>query len=86
MPVNYNKVHDYLGMNLDNNTKGCVNIYMIKYVHKVLEAFPEKITSTLAPSAVHYLFEIKEEGEANLLPKAQERHFHIQWLGYYSCV
>ena len=34
--------HDYLGMNLDFSKKGEVDIDMIPYIKKIIEAFPEK--------------------------------------------
>ena len=37
MKVSQGKVHEYLGMTLDYNVKGQLNIKMIYYINKILE-------------------------------------------------
>ena len=51
--------HDYLGMDLDFSEKGAVKVSMIKYVKKIIGAFPEEIKSTSNSPAADQIFQIR---------------------------
>ena len=39
------KIHNYLGMTLDYNIDGKVQITMFEYIAKIIEAFPMELSS-----------------------------------------
>ena len=49
---------------------------MIKYLHKVIETFPEALQGTKALSARYHLFTVREDGEIKFLPEEQARQLH----------
>ena len=49
---------------------------MINFLKEIMEEFPEAITSTKTTPAAEYLFKVREEGEAKLLPEEQAIIFH----------
>lgn len=70
LTVSWGKVHDYLGMDLDFATEpGAMAISMIKYLHKVIEEFPEVLQSTKACPAGNQLFTIRPDDVRELLPE-----------------
>ena len=68
--------HDYLGMNLDFSTAGTVNIDMIPYIKKVINAFPKKITGVQSTPAGDRLFQVRPPTEATFFPRDQACAFH----------
>ena len=76
MIVTREKVHDYLGMDLDYTKKGVLRVSMIKYLKKVFDNFLEQITSTSSSPAVDHLFKICEGDAVKVLPKEQAVNFH----------
>ena len=65
------KIHDYLGIDIDWSKDGKVTIGMIKYLNQILDEFIEEITKTLATMSADYLFKIREECDAALLPEVE---------------
>ena len=61
LKVNCEKVHDYMGMDLDFPEKGTVKVSIIKYLNKILASFPEEICGTYDTPSSNYLFHIREE-------------------------
>ena len=49
---------------------------MIKYLHKIIQGFPEVIKGGAATPANDHLFQVWEDGEVKLLPKEQALSFH----------
>jgi hypothetical protein len=66
--------HTYLGMEFDYSCIGEVKISMQKYITKIIEEFPEEITSTSATPAADYLFVVREDGRK--LNEEQATAFH----------
>ena len=62
-------MHDYIAMDLDYTGKKNVKIFMIKYLKKILTAFPEEITKTAQTPAGKHLFKVASEDMAKLLPE-----------------
>lgn len=87
LTVHRGKIHDYLGMDLDFSKKGAVRVSMIKYLHKILEGFPEAISGTAATPAGENLFKVRDETDRKLLPEEQAQHFHrtVAQLLFLSC-
>ena len=53
------KVHGYLGMDIDWMTKpGVMIVFMVKYLQKIIEEFPEAIKPN-SPSPAGDLFDVK---------------------------
>ena len=63
-------------MILDFSTAGEVNIDMIPYIQKVINAFPEKITGVQSTPAGDCLFQVRPPTEATFLPEEQANAFH----------
>jgi hypothetical protein len=68
--------HDYLGMNLDFSSAGALQIDMVPYIAKVVDAFPEMITGVQSTPAGDRLFQVRPHDEAKFLPEEQARAFH----------
>jgi hypothetical protein len=62
-------LHDYLGMNINFSQPGSVSFDMIPCITKVLHDFPKKITGVASSPAADYLFKIRAQSEAQLLPE-----------------
>jgi hypothetical protein len=69
-------IHDYLGMDLDFSQPGIAQISMINYTKKVLDDFPEAITTSCATPATNHLFPIQDKKGAKFLPEEQAQAFH----------
>ena len=66
----------YLGMYFDYNTKGTVKVSMIPYSQKIIDVFPEPVTSTAPTPAGDHLFTVRPDDERKLLPEEQAQAFH----------
>jgi hypothetical protein len=74
--VHCGPIHDYLGMDLNFSQPGIAQIFMINYTKKVLEDFPEAITTSCATPAANHLFAVQDKKEAKFLPEEQAQAFH----------
>ena len=71
------KVFDYLGMEIDFETcPGTMIVSMIKYLQKIIEEFPEVLTTTTACPAIDNLFTIREEEDRELISEEMAKQFH----------
>ncbi len=59
--------HNYLGMDLEFNEDGTLNVSMITYLKNVIADFPEVIQGGEATPAYNHLFQIRDDIEAMLL-------------------
>ena len=69
------KRHDYLCMDLDCSEPGKVNISMIKYLHKIIQGFPEVIKGGAATPAAVHLLQVQKDGKTKRLPEEQALSF-----------
>ena len=69
-------LHNYLGMNLDFSEMVNIKVSMIKYVGKILIAFPEELKSTSATPAAYHMFKVRDQEEVKLFPEEQAKLFH----------
>ena len=57
------KVHNYLGMKLDDSGKGKLQVSMIPYMINMLKEFPEELGIPAATPATEHLFKVRLEVE-----------------------
>ena len=57
------KKHDYLGVDMEFNEDGTLDISMIKYLKNVIDEFPESIKGRAATPAHEKLFVIRDKNE-----------------------
>ena len=62
------KRHGYLGMDLDYSVPGKVKTSMIKYLHNIIQGFPEVIKGGASTPVADHLFQVREDEEVKLLP------------------
>ena len=70
------KKHDYLGVDMEFNEDGTLDISMIKYLTNVIDEFPEMIKGRAATPAHDKLFVIRDKEEARPLEEDQALAFH----------
>ena len=63
-------------MDTDLSQDCVIVVFMIKYLQKVLEKFPEIIKSIATTHAAEHLFQVRDEEDRKLLPEEQTQHFH----------
>ena len=67
-------IHDYLGMTLDCNINGKVQITMFEYIAKIIEEFRMELDGEPTSPAINHLFEVDDNG-VKLKPE-QKDLFH----------
>jgi hypothetical protein len=77
-------VHDYLGMDLNFSQPGIAQISMIKYMTKVIDNFPKKITTKCATPAADHLFTVGNEQDANSSPSNKPKPSITLSCNFYS--
>ncbi len=70
------KKHDYLGMDMEFNNDGTINISVIKYLQDLIEDFPEVIMGRTATPATDHLFNVRDKKEAKALEEERALAFH----------
>ncbi len=68
--------HDYLGVDMEFNKDGTLDVSMIEYLKNVIDDFPETIIGRAATPAANHLFVIRDKKEAKPLMKEQALAFH----------
>jgi hypothetical protein len=68
--------HDYLGIDMEFNENGMLDVFMITYLKNVILDFPELITEKAATPAADHLFTIRDEKEARPLEEERALAFH----------
>ena len=63
------KIHDYLGMDMDWSKDGKVTTSMIKYLFQILNEFIDEITKTSVTPSANYLFKFCEKCDTAQLPE-----------------
>ncbi len=56
--------HEYLGMNMEFNKDGTLDVLMFKYLQEVIDDFPEVIKGRAETPVAAHLFEVRDEKEA----------------------
>jgi hypothetical protein len=70
------KKHNYLGVDMEFNEDGTLDVSMINYLKNVINEFPETITGRAATPAHDKLFVIRDKEEARPLEEDQALAFH----------
>jgi hypothetical protein len=68
--------HDYLGVDMEFNEDGMLDVSIFKYLQDVIDVFSEVIRGRAATLAAAHLFEIRDEKEARALKEEQVLAFH----------
>ncbi len=70
------KKHNYLGVDMEFNKDGTLDVSMINYLKNVINESPETITGRAATPAHDKLFVIRDKEEARPLEEDQALAFH----------
>ena len=71
------RVHNYLVMELYFGTcPGTLIVYMIYYLYKIIDDFPEVLRGTKACPVGDTLLKIRDYEDRELLPEEMARQFH----------
>jgi hypothetical protein len=70
------KKYNYLGMDMEFNNKGTLDVSMITYSKNVIEQFPEVINRNATRPAAEHLFMVRDKKETKTLEEDQVLAFH----------
>jgi hypothetical protein len=68
--------HNYLGVDLEFNDDGTLDVLMVNYLKYVIAEFPEMITGKAAMPAANHLFTVRDKKEARALKEERALVFH----------
>ncbi len=68
--------HNYLGVDLEFNDDGTLDVSMVNYLKSIIAEFPEMITGKAAMPAADHLFTVRDEKEARALKEERAHVFH----------
>ena len=68
--------HNYLGVDLEFEQDGGLNVSMVNNLKNVIEAFPKQIVGRAATPAGERLFDKRDEKEARPLEEERAIAFH----------
>ena len=73
------KIHKYLRITIDFTNTGKVKITMYNYVDEMISKLPTIIIGESATPATNYLFEIRDDNDADqlLIPELSEEFHHL---------
>ena len=83
--VHRGKVHDYLGMTLDFNTKGKAKIKMIDYLENMLEDLPADMRGVATTPAANYLFDVNTKNPIYLDEEKSGLFHHVVAKTLFLC-
>ena len=63
-------------MQLDYSENSSLAVAMIKYLHKVIREFPERITGSAATPSADHLFHVRKDSKAKLIEEKRAQQFH----------
>jgi hypothetical protein len=67
MSMQPGKKHGYLGMDMEFNNDGTLEVSMITYLKNKIKQFPEVINGKATSPAAEHLFMVRDEKETKLL-------------------
>ena len=68
--------HRYLGMDMEFNKDGMLEVSMITYLKNVIEQFPEEISGRASSPAAEHLFAVRDKSTARVLKEERALAFH----------
>jgi hypothetical protein len=76
LTITRGKIHDYLGMVIDFNTKGKVKITMKQYIESMLDELPSDMDGEAGTAAANHLFEVNMKNPIKLGEEKAEMFHH----------
>ena len=76
LSMHMGKKHDYLGVDMEFNKDGLLDILMIMYLKNVKAGFPEEIRWKAATPAAVHLFLVRDRSKARTLKEERALAFH----------
>ena len=76
MTMHVGNKHDYLGVDLELEQDGRLDVSMVNYLKNVIKAFPEQIVGRAATPGGERLFDIRDEKEGKPLYEKHAIAFH----------
>jgi hypothetical protein len=70
------KKHDYLGVDMECNDDGVLDLVLIKYLQNFIKDFSELITGRAATPAADHLFNVRDEKETRVSEEEWALVFH----------
>jgi hypothetical protein len=70
------KKHNYLGIDLEFNRDGTLDMSMVNYLKNVIAGFPEVITGKVAMPAADHLFTMRDRKDVRVLREERALAFH----------
>ena len=83
LTVSHGQVHDYLGMTLDFQKKGEVQINMEHYIDMMLQDAPEEMEGVATTPAASYLFKVNGKDPQHLGTEKKKVFVHLMMQGLY---
>jgi hypothetical protein len=68
--------HNYLGMDMEFNNNGTLEVSMITYLKNIIQHFPEVINRKATSPAAEHLFMVRDDKEVKMLKKEQALAFY----------
>ncbi len=68
--------HEYLGMYMEFNEDGMLEVLMVTYLKNVIEQFPEEISGRVSSPVAEHLFAVRDESKARVLEEERALAFH----------
>ncbi len=68
--------HEYLGMDMEFNKDGTLEVSMITYLKNVIKQFPEEISGRASSPAAEHLFAVRDESKARVLEEERALALH----------
>jgi hypothetical protein len=68
--------HKYLGVDMEFNEDGTLEVSMITYLKNVIEQFPEEISGKALSPAAEHLFAVRDRSKARVLEEERVLAFH----------
>ncbi len=76
MSMHTGRKHEYLGMDMEFNEDGTLEVLMITYMKNVIEQFPEEISGRTSSLGVEHHFAVRDESKARVLEEVRALAFH----------
>jgi hypothetical protein len=70
------KKHDYLGVDMELNNDGTLDVLIIKYQQNIIKDFLEVITGKVATPVADHLFNVRDKKETRALEEERALAFH----------
>ncbi len=76
MSMHTRKKHNYLGIDLEFNEYGTLNVSMVNFLKNVIAGFPEVITGKVEMPVADHRFTVRDRKDARVLKEVRALAFH----------